>query len=91
LEVFENGSAITMVGGEGASKKLAAFYEFGKSEHTLDDIHLPAGRWSVRVNSANQKWRGPGNSLAQEIKTGDPLRLSAQSFVVLERVNSITE
>ena len=79
-----------MVGGEGASKVLAAIYEFGKSEHTLDEIHLPAGRWSVRVNSADQKWRGPGNSLAKEIMAGDPLRLSAQSFVVLERVNSTT-
>jgi maltooligosyltrehalose trehalohydrolase len=91
VEIFENGSAITMVVGEGASKMLAAIYEFGKSEHTLDDIHLPAGRWSVRINSADQKWRGPGNSLAKEIKAGDPLTLSAQSCVVLERVNSITE
>jgi maltooligosyltrehalose trehalohydrolase len=91
VEIFENGSAITMVGGEGASKILAAIYEFGKSEHTLDDIHLPAGQWSVRVNSADHKWRGPGNSLTKEMKAGDPLTLSAQSFVVLERVNSITE
>jgi hypothetical protein len=46
---------------------------------------LPAGRWSVRINSADQEWRGPGNALAKEINAGDPLRLSAQSFVVLER------
>jgi maltooligosyltrehalose trehalohydrolase len=91
VEIFENGSAITMVAGDGASKMLAAIYEFGKSEHTIDDLSLPAGHWSLRVNSADQKWRGPGNSLAKEIKAGDPLTLSAQSFVVLERVNSITE
>ena len=91
LEIFENGSAITMVAGDGASKMLAAVYEFGKTERVVDDLHLPAGRWSVRVNSADQKWRGPGNFLAKEIKTADPLTLSAQSFVVLERVNSITE
>jgi hypothetical protein len=91
VEIFENGSAITMVAGDGASKMLAAIYEFGKGERTVDDLSLPAGRWSLRVNSANQKWRGPGNSLAKEIKAGDPLTLSAQSFVILERVNSITE
>jgi maltooligosyltrehalose trehalohydrolase len=91
VEIFENGSAITMVAGGGASKMLAAVYEFGKSDHTVDDLSLPAGRWSVRINSADQKWRGPGNSLAKEIKAAEPLRLSAQSFAVLERLNSITE
>jgi maltooligosyltrehalose trehalohydrolase len=91
LEIFENGSAITMVAWDSASKMLAAIYEFGKSEHTIDDLHLPAGRWSERINSADQKWRGAGNFSAEEIKAGDPLTLPAQSFVVLERVNSITE
>jgi len=91
VDIFENGTAITMVAGDSGSKTLAAIYEFGKSEHTVDDLSLPAGRWSVRVNSADQKWRGRGNFLAKEIKAGDPLTLSAQSFVVLERVNSITE
>jgi maltooligosyltrehalose trehalohydrolase len=87
LEILEHGSAITMVAGDGASKMLAAIYEFGESEHAVADLALPAGRWSVRLNSADQKWRGPGNFLTKEIKAGDPLRLSAQSFVALERVN----
>ncbi len=91
VEIFENGTAITMVAGNGAAKMLAAIYEFGKPEHTVDDLSLPAGRWSVRINSADQKWRGPGSLLAKEIKAGVPLTLSAQSFVVLERANSITE
>jgi maltooligosyltrehalose trehalohydrolase len=90
LGIFENGSAITMVAGDGASNMLAAIYEFGKSEHVIDDLSLPTGRWSVRINSADQKWRGPGNVLAKEIKAEDPLTLSAQSFVVLERMSSIT-
>jgi maltooligosyltrehalose trehalohydrolase len=90
LDILENGTAITMVAGDDASKMLTAIYEFGKGEHNVDDLHLPAGRWSVRVNSADQKWRGPGNFLAKEIKAGDSLTLSAQSFVILERVNSIT-
>jgi maltooligosyltrehalose trehalohydrolase len=90
LEIFENGSAITMVAGVGGSKMLAAIYEFGKVQRTIDDLSLPPGVWSLRVNSADQKWRGPGNFLAKEIKAGAPLTLSAQSFVVLERVNSIT-
>jgi hypothetical protein len=80
-----------MVAGDGASKMLAAIYQFGKTERVVDDLHLPAGRWSVRIDSADKKWRGPGNILAKEIKAADPLTLSAQSFVVLERMNSITE
>jgi maltooligosyltrehalose trehalohydrolase len=91
LEIFENGSAITMVAGDVDAKMLAAIYEFGKSERIVDDLHLPAGFWSVRINSADEEWRGPGNFLAKEIKAGDPLTLSAQSFVILERVNSLTE
>jgi hypothetical protein len=74
-----------MLARDGGSKLLAAIYEFGKGEHPVDDLSLPAGRWSVRINSADQEWSGPGNALAKEINAGDPLRLSAQSFVVLER------
>jgi maltooligosyltrehalose trehalohydrolase len=91
LQIFENGSAITMVAGDGASKMLAAVYEFGKDQHTVDDLSLPPGSWSLRINSAARKWRGPGDFLAKEIKAGDALMLSAQSFVVLERLNSNTE
>jgi maltooligosyltrehalose trehalohydrolase len=90
LDIFENGTAITMVAGDDPSKMLAAIYEFGKGEHNVNDLHLPAGRWLVRVNSVDQKWSGPGNFLAKEIRAGDSLTLSARSFVVLERVNSIT-
>ncbi|HEX3544123.1 MAG TPA: hypothetical protein VHT31_06315 [Candidatus Acidoferrum sp.] len=90
VEILENGSAITMIIRDDASKTLAAIYEFGKSEHTVDDLLLPEGRWSVRLNSADKKWRGPGNSLTKEIKAGDALPMAAHSFVVLERMNSIT-
>jgi maltooligosyltrehalose trehalohydrolase len=91
VEIFENGSTITMVAGDAGSIMLAAIYEFGKVEHTVDDLFLPGGRWSVRINSADQKWRGPGNFSSTEIKAGDALTLPAHWFVILERVNSITE
>jgi maltooligosyltrehalose trehalohydrolase len=91
VEISENRSAIMMLAGDGASSKLSAVYEFGKSDHTLNPLSLPPGRWSVRINSADQKWRGPGTFLPKEIKAGDAITLSAQSFVVLERLNSITE
>jgi maltooligosyltrehalose trehalohydrolase len=91
VEISENRSAIMMLAGDGASSKFSAVYEFGKSDHTLNPLSLPPGRWSVRINSADQKWRGPGTFLPKEIKAGDAITLSAQSFVVLERLNSITE
>jgi maltooligosyltrehalose trehalohydrolase len=91
VEISENGSAIMMLAGDGAPKMLAAVYEFGKVERVVSDLNLPPGRWSVRINSADKKWRGPGTFLPKDIKAGDALTLSAQSFVVLERLNSITE
>src|ERR1700676_4783095 len=68
VEIVDNGSAIIMVAGDGASKMLAAVYEFGKGEHTVNDLSLPAGRWSMRINSTDHKWGGPVNCLAKEIK-----------------------
>lgn len=91
VEIFENGSAITMLAADGASRMMAAIYESGKTQSTIEGLTLPAGRWSVRLNSADKKWRGPGSSLPKEIKAGDALTLPARSFVVLERRNSKME
>ena len=92
LEISENGSAITMVLGDEARKMLAVVFQFGHVE-TASDLKLPDGSWTLRLNSADRPWRGPGNSVPQEIQAGDSLKikLAARSFVVFEHLNSIAE
>lgn len=92
VEVIENGSTITMLAGEGDSKRLAVIFEFGKSAHTFDP-GLPVGTWTLRLDSADPKWKGPGNSAPAKIEGNQPLeiRLAARSFAVFERLNQITE
>jgi maltooligosyltrehalose trehalohydrolase len=93
LEIFENGTAITMVLRDSAAEGLVAIFEFGKTERTIEHPNLPDGPWILRLNSADQKWGGRGNSLPSQIQATDALKikLAARSFVVFERLNSIAE
>jgi maltooligosyltrehalose trehalohydrolase len=93
LDISENGSAITMVAGVGNTKMLAAIFEFGKIEHTIDHVELPEGTWTLRLNSADQQWKGPGGFVPEKIQATESLtlKLAAQSFVLFERLNPIPE
>lgn len=98
LEILENGSAIIMIAGEDAAKRLMAIFEFGKSAHTFD-VSWPAGTWTLRLDSADPKWRGSGISAPAKIEASlspaamqsSKIKLAAQSFAVFERLNPITE
>ena len=98
LEILENGSAITMIAGEDDSKRLAVIFEFGKTAHTFD-VNWPAGAWTLRLDSADPKWRGPGVSVPAKIearqsfagKQSSNIKLAGQSFAVFERLKHITE
>jgi hypothetical protein len=74
-------------------KMLAAIFVFGKEERAIDGLRLPAGTWKLRLNSADQKWKGPGNSVPKEIQAADSLalKLAGQSFVLLESLTSTSE
>ncbi|MEQ1354317.1 MAG: malto-oligosyltrehalose trehalohydrolase [Candidatus Acidiferrum sp.] len=96
VEVLENGSSILMIAGEGAGKRLAVIFEFGKIEHAFD-AQLPTGTWKLRLDSADSKWRGPGISAPAKIEVKQPskgplkIKLAVQSFAVFERLNPIPE
>ncbi len=94
LDVWENDHSITAVIGEKNSKMLAMIYEFADVP-TEQEVKLPNGRWKLRLNSAAQKWRGPGSSVPPEVSAQNSskfkLQLAAQSFVVLERLNPSAE
>jgi maltooligosyltrehalose trehalohydrolase len=91
-DISENGSAITMVIGDGGSTSMAVIFGFGSVAAAID-VKLPEGLWRLRLNSSDQKWGGPGNSVPEEIEVKEPLKmkLAARSFVVFERLNSIAE
>ena len=78
---------------DGGAKMLAAIFEFGKAERAIKDLKLPAGTWNLRLNSADEKWKGPGNSVPEKIHVTDSLtiKLAAQSFVLFERLNPTPE
>lgn len=92
VKILENGSAITMIAGEDAAKRLAVIFEFGQNAQSFD-VELPEGTWTLRLDSADTKWRGPGNSAPSKIegKQSVKMKLAARSFAVYERPNPISE
>ena len=92
LGISENENTITMIFGEKSSKMLAVVFAFGNVA-VESDLKFPAGTWTVRLDSADASWRGPGSSLPKEIRSTDSMKLTlaAQSFVVFERLNSPAE
>lgn len=91
-EILENGGAITMVVDDESSSGLVVIFGFGTGE-SLIDVKLPSSLWKLRLNSADEKWRGPGNPMSADIKAKGSfeIKLAARSFVVFERLNSIAE
>ncbi len=68
------------------STALAAFFFFGQSGFEMEAM-LPAGRWLVKLNSADSHWRGPGSKLTEGVvvNPSSGITLSPQSFLLLER------
>jgi maltooligosyltrehalose trehalohydrolase len=55
---------------------------------TVVPLPIPAGPWLLRFNSADKRWKGPGNLLPYMMKGGDadiPLTLAALSCAVFMR------
>ena len=78
---------------DSGAKMLAAIFEFGKAERVISDVKFPAGMWSLRLNSADEKWKGAGHSIPEKRQVTDSLtiKLAAQSFVLFERLNTTSE
>lgn len=55
---------------------------------TVVPFPIPAGPWLLRFNSADKRWKGPGNQLPDTMNGGDadiPLTLAARSCAVFMR------
>jgi maltooligosyltrehalose trehalohydrolase len=93
LQVTEDKNSLALVlGGSAASKSLAMAFHFGDTP-ALCGLTLPKGTWSKRLDSADSQWLGPGGSVPGQMEVENPfqIQLQAQSFVVLELLNSALE
>ncbi|HEY4762421.1 MAG TPA: malto-oligosyltrehalose trehalohydrolase [Candidatus Sulfotelmatobacter sp.] len=74
------------------SRQLAVVSNFAECPVSLN---LPdmVGRWKMVIDSADASWNGPESNPAREITllTAGELRLSPQSFLVVERIQPNTE
>ena len=77
---------------EERSRQLAVLCNFAEFPVILN---LPdmVGRWKTVIYSADASWKGPESNPAREItlSTAGELRLSPQSFLVVERIQANTE
>src|ERR1700683_2963384 len=92
--VRDLGSSALIVSGVGGerSPQLAVLSNFAECPVSLN---LPdmVGRWKMVIDSADASWNGPESNPAREITllTAGELRLSPQSFLVVERIPPNTE
>jgi maltooligosyltrehalose trehalohydrolase len=69
------------------SEEIVIAFNFGKSVD-LASAMVPLGSWRVELDSAGERWRGPGSRLGAiwESEGESALALSPESFVVLSRL-----
>jgi maltooligosyltrehalose trehalohydrolase len=63
---------------------LLMIFNFDTDEVTLPS-GVPAGSWTMELNSADSQWLGPGNRVPRTVNSASALVLSGQSFVVFRR------
>lgn len=68
------------------SEDMVIAFNFDEDVNTISAV-IPPGSWRVELDSASQRWRGPGSRLgATWVSTGDAaLELNPSSFAVLSR------
>jgi maltooligosyltrehalose trehalohydrolase len=89
--VREIGRGALVVLRQNEVRQLMMIFNFAESPVILTLPEMP-GRWTTVMNSADRSWQGPEQNLAPPMTlTGDGLRLSPCSFVIMEQVQSDTE
>jgi maltooligosyltrehalose trehalohydrolase len=69
-----------------AADEAVAIFHFGEVPARIS-ISLPEGRWTKRLDSANERWHGPGSKLPTEIASKEKVSLSVKphAFVLFVR------
>jgi maltooligosyltrehalose trehalohydrolase len=66
---------------------LLMVFNFGATDIELSSV-VSRGRWTLELNSCDQRWLGPGTSFPREISSRDTIAVRAQSFVVFREGNT---
>ncbi len=69
---------------ENGGREAAMIFNFADRAVVLNVSRL-VGNWTRIIYSADALWRGPEENVAPEITLGNELRMSPQSFLVMER------
>lgn len=77
------GNAMLLIRGNGG-REVVMIFNFADRAVVLNVPRL-VGNWTRMVYSADARWRGPEEDVAPEITPGTQLRMSPQSFLVMER------
>jgi maltooligosyltrehalose trehalohydrolase len=88
--VEEIGQSALLLLRENSHGRLAVFFNFSFSQATVTpELAEMQGLWRMQLSSADRAWRGPGESLPDELRFSKPfvLRLHPQSFVLFEGVS----
>jgi maltooligosyltrehalose trehalohydrolase len=65
-----------------ASEEVVVIFNFKKVQATVN-ICLPSGRWKKRLDSAENRWQGPGSLVADEILSSGQVELDLQPYACL--------
>ena len=82
--VEEVGERALLMIRENGGREIAMIFNFADC---VVDLNVPrlAGTWTRIIYSAASCWRGPAEDVASETTMGAQLRMSPQSFLVIER------
>jgi maltooligosyltrehalose trehalohydrolase len=84
---------ITMIQHKERCNALVLAFHFGRQPQSVS-LSLPAGTWTVLMNSADEHWLGAASPNRCEIEAGispTSLELQPRSFMVLEHAGSHNE
>jgi maltooligosyltrehalose trehalohydrolase len=73
---YERDNALTIRRCSGTDEAIAIFH-FGKSPTSIR-IPFPKGKWRKRLDSADERWHGPGSQLPTEITSKGKVSLSVE-------------
>jgi maltooligosyltrehalose trehalohydrolase len=84
---------VTILRRKSGPRALAVVFNFG-TEELATRVSVPAGRWTVLLNSASAKWLGPQSTVPVDIdmeSSPSSLQLHPHSFLILEHTGSHDE
>lgn len=68
----------------GASPAVLTILNFGRKTASLVLDEIPQGSYSLLLNSANEKWQGPGKRVLESLTPGNSLEIPALTATVYE-------